>query len=319
MGTINFQDTQTLPLKQSHLFGRLPAAVDTALSDKTVSRMHLLIEYISGCWQALDLSRNGSFLNGEKLAKNQRIKLNVGDVISLGLQGNHTIKLIDDAPPADLLCLRQSSEHPIEQAMCLGAYNLIPDDIQPELILFRDGKHWMGESLSGSNTAAFELSDLAWVTIGDKQWQLNCVSDDLYTELEMMPAHINAHLTLHLDISADEETIACKIESDMGMADLGVRNHHYLLVLLARQKAADKHKGYAHSETGWVYIDELISQLGLSETLINIQIHRLRKQISQHNAIAEQAKHIIERRKGQIRLGIQSVNLRKNDLLELIA
>lgn len=58
--------------------------VDVALDDELVSRLHAEIERIGGEWTVSDdgLSRNGSFLNGERISGRRR--LGDGDVLLFG-------------------------------------------------------------------------------------------------------------------------------------------------------------------------------------------------------------------------------------------
>ena len=59
---------------------------DLALTwDRTVSRLHAAIEWIGTHWSVIDdgLSRNGTFVNGERLAGRRRLRS--GDIIQIGL------------------------------------------------------------------------------------------------------------------------------------------------------------------------------------------------------------------------------------------
>lgn len=64
--------------------GRSNAADITVPADATVSRLHAIIERVSGCWIIIDdgLSKNGTFVNGERVGG--RRKLSSGDRIRVG-------------------------------------------------------------------------------------------------------------------------------------------------------------------------------------------------------------------------------------------
>ncbi len=58
---------------------------DWTLPDETrrLSKIHCSIEYQEGSYFVMDRSRNGTFLNGERLPTNEPVKLKDGDVVSL--------------------------------------------------------------------------------------------------------------------------------------------------------------------------------------------------------------------------------------------
>jgi pSer/pThr/pTyr-binding forkhead associated (FHA) protein len=64
--------------------GRDPAAEVPLTWDTEVSRAHAIVERIAGCWTLIDdgLSRNGTFLAGERLHGRRRLR--DGDAISVG-------------------------------------------------------------------------------------------------------------------------------------------------------------------------------------------------------------------------------------------
>jgi pSer/pThr/pTyr-binding forkhead associated (FHA) protein len=64
--------------------GRDPDADVPLTWDTEVSRVHVLVERTAGCWTLVDdgLSRNGTFLDGQRLRGRQRLR--DGDAISVG-------------------------------------------------------------------------------------------------------------------------------------------------------------------------------------------------------------------------------------------
>ena len=59
-----------------------------------VSRVHAKIEYHDGNYFIIDKSRNGTYLNAERLVKHQRRKLNEGDVVQLASPNGPWIKVL---------------------------------------------------------------------------------------------------------------------------------------------------------------------------------------------------------------------------------
>ncbi|MGB7358168.1 MAG: FHA domain-containing protein [Mycobacterium sp.] len=66
------------------VIGRSPDATIPLLADSSVSRLHAIIEWVDTHWTVIDdgLSRNGTFVNGERL--NGRRPLHPGDKIRIG-------------------------------------------------------------------------------------------------------------------------------------------------------------------------------------------------------------------------------------------
>ena len=58
---------------------------DVVLDDDTVSTSHASLEFAGGAWQLTDLaSKNGTFVNGERIAPNVPIALADGDSVGFG-------------------------------------------------------------------------------------------------------------------------------------------------------------------------------------------------------------------------------------------
>lgn len=70
--------------KESYLIGRLEGAVDITVKNSSVGRIHGRIEREEFFYYYIDLeSKNGSYVNGERIASNKRYKLQNGDEIKL--------------------------------------------------------------------------------------------------------------------------------------------------------------------------------------------------------------------------------------------
>lgn len=71
------------PLKKSTLVGRLKA-VDVFLPDVKCSRRHCLVHWNGAGYVLVDVSANGTWLNGAKVDKQSETPLNSGDMIRIG-------------------------------------------------------------------------------------------------------------------------------------------------------------------------------------------------------------------------------------------
>jgi pSer/pThr/pTyr-binding forkhead associated (FHA) protein len=70
--------------RQSACIGRDPEAEVPLTWDTEVSRAHAIVERLAGCWTLVDdgLSRNGTFLGGQRLRGRRRLR--DGDTITIG-------------------------------------------------------------------------------------------------------------------------------------------------------------------------------------------------------------------------------------------
>src|SRR5690606_42011650 len=84
---------------------------------------------------------------------------------------------------------------------------------------------------------------------------------------------------------------------------------------LARLRLMDAKAGLSASNQGWVYSDQLTSDLGIETTHINIQIFRARKQFSDTLTDVLGIQQLLERRGGKIRFGCDQFTIFKDDVL----
>ena len=89
-----------------------------------------------------------------------------------------------------------------------------------------------------------------------------------------------AAISLHFDVSLDEEHVFLSITQDQRRLDLGERVHHYALLTLARRRLADRASGIDPHSQGWIDTELLSKMLGLEAAHLNIQIFRMRRQIA---------------------------------------
>lgn len=312
MACIVGSDGERVYLKQSHLFGRLGNAVDTCLSDAAVSRLHFLLEYHAPNWFLVDYSRNGTWLNDKRIAKGEQVLVQQNDIIAIGERHATSFVFNDASAPADILCRRSSRDSPIVETLKLQADNHLPNQQNCQIRIKRQADSWVVEHKHAQTV----LHDGDWITINQESWQAvltqvpNCT-----IELQDNPPTLS-ELVFHLHTSMDEETTSARIVSHQGEVRLPVRSHHYLLLLLARQRITDSGQNLDVTEQGWMYMETLMSMLGMPETLINIQIHRARKQLESSLESLFSGKDLVQRRAGQVRLGFSQFAIHKGEKLE---
>ncbi|MFC3153223.1 FHA domain-containing protein [Litoribrevibacter euphylliae] len=289
-------------LQPQHVFGRHPSAA-TSLTNSEASRTHAVVIWDGEVWLLKDTSSNGTYINGRYLARGAQQVLNVEDQIQFG-SDQAEIWFVKDISPPDSLLIPITLGLP---AITLGEITALPSEDDPQISIYRTLRgQWMCETAS----SVYELQTGDRVGTQDKQWRF--VSSHAGIETEVIKNKIPKepkNLLFKFDVSQNEEHVSLSVQMDEDIIDLEMRNHHYLVLVLARKYLADKSSGIAESESGWIDKDLLCKMLGLSGNHINIQIYRFRKQFVDAYAEADHLPQIIERRTGEIRFSPNSVEI----------
>jgi hypothetical protein len=116
---------------------------------------------------------------------------------------------------------------------------------------------------------------------------------------------------LIFSVSSDEEHVELWAESGGQRIDLGASPRYYLLLTLARQRAADRAQGLPETSCGWVHHEDLQKALALGQQHVNIDVFRIRRQLSERGIAA--AATVIERRprSRQLRFGWKDFEIRR--------
>lgn len=309
------------PLAPHHTFGRL-ASVDTQLDKPYISKLHTAIEWNGRCWRIKNLGLNGTWVNDVQLGQGEVADLNVDDHIYLAEQTAPGFKVVDLAPPADMLWPLDMSPAQMPskvQPVLLERYHLLPDTQTPELALYFDhqDQEWYAEMMSSATQEQrpelIRHGDI--LQFDDIRWQF--VRAQVYgpTEARTKNSHKLVDFEFVFHLSLDEETTQLELLNAQHRIDLAVRSHHYLMLQLARHRAEDAAQGLDVKSQGWVYADQLATELGLDATHMNIHIFRARKQLA--DCLPESSDHqcLLERRGGKIRFGCERFKIFKGDQL----
>jgi FHA domain len=269
-------------------------ACDLRIDDPRVSGEHASLYWTDGRWELRDLgSRNGTFLEGRRLAAGERGQLTEGATFTLGGMNEELVLADASAPSASA----RSAASGIVRA-AVGGLLVLPDDEHPELSVLEDAKgRWIVEAEDGPRSVA----DHAIVIAGGEAWTLELPSADAPT---LQPGALGPALeTIHLRlaVSRDEERVEVTVLHGSTSMRLPPRSHHYLLVTLARARLNDRRE--AIEERGWLDRDELCRMLATDVGKLNVDIFRTRKQLVALGILG--AAGIIARREGtgQIRIG----------------
>ncbi len=296
-------------LLSRHLVGRSRLA-DLRMTEPTVSGEHAVLRWTGRDWELHDLgSRNGTTLDGRRLAAGERIAIARGALISFG-QADNTWRLADDAQPT-IMALRDGQDTQISARNDLLA---LPGDDDPAAVVYRDAAgSWILEQ-AGETT---RVADRSTVCVAGRDYVLHIPDIIAPTWDNSSPVPHLASLTLQFSVSRDEEYVALTARGEHQVIDLGARAHHAVLLTLARSRLADRKAREApdrsaappESSEGWVYQDELATQLAMDETHLNVAVFRCRRQLAEAGIVG--AASIIERRRPtrEIRLGVSRVEI----------
>lgn len=304
------------PLTPHHTFGRL-ASTDTQIDKPYISKLHAAIEWNGRSWRIKNLGLNGTWVNDKPLTEGDSLELEPNDHIHLAAQNEPGFKVIDLSPPADMLWPLNNEPGKIAttvEPIYLSRYHLLPDTHAPELALYHDqqDQQWYAET---SKNQQEQLRQPVYpgdtLQFNNQLWRF--MPAQVYGPTEARSHHSDkiTEFEFVFNLSLDEETTQLELRHQKHYLDLAVRSHHYLMLQLARHRADDALQGLDNTCQGWVYADQLASELGLDATHMNIQIFRARKQLA--DSLPEIGGHqsLLERRGGKIRFGCEKFKIYK--------
>lgn len=163
-------------LKPYHVFGRSARHADSVLPTPNVSLIHACIRWSMQAWTLVDESRNGTYLNGQLLAKDHPTPLHIGDDICFGAIEMAPWQVVDLASPADVLMPLSLGYSTIT----LAAFQHLPSEAEPLACIYRSPNgQWVEETKEGTTL----LNHGDTVYIGGHAWRLVCAEDRLNTQV----------------------------------------------------------------------------------------------------------------------------------------
>ena len=285
-------------LMQRCIFGRSRACTHR-LGEPDVSGEHALLRWTGGAWEVQDLhSRNGTFVDGRRLAAGERAALTVG--ATLGFGRLERFVLVDAEAPA-IFAERLSDGASV---VAQGGILALGDPAAPEVMVFHAVGGWVVER-TGEATA---IVDGEVLRIGGEAWHLHL--PDLLPQTAESAAsapHLD-EISLCFRVSRDEEYVELVALHGARAIDLKARAHHYTLLMLARARLRDRSLPPDHQ--GWVYQSELLDRMRVDASHLHLNIFRLRQQFGEAGIAS--AARIVERRTGtrQLRIGVARLEVR---------
>ena len=300
----NVETGDIVNLMDAHYFGREQKGENsTVLDDPGISRIHASFFWTGRSWVLQDTSKNGTYINHNRCQRMEKTELKEGDLISFGSEKAVPWKLINCSAPKSILVPMKEGLTRIEVEGVVA----LPSEDEPNVMIYMaPNGQWVCESQHG--VVPVKSGEL--IEDGDNVWRF------LHAKLSVETRPINIDVLpkvdeckFHFSVSQDEEHVVLKLELDNCIYDLKERNHHYLLLYLARQRIEDKKKEIDMAEQGWVDKQVLCKMLGQTENHLNIQVFRQKKQILSVLPDHVNLPHAIEKRAGQVRFAYTNIDI----------
>jgi hypothetical protein len=113
---------------------------------------------------------------------------------------------------------------------------------------------------------------------------------------------------LTIAVSSDEEYVHVQLTIGSQSFDLAARTHNYLLLILARRRLSDAARGVPDEACGWVDSDEFSHDPSLTRSRINLDVHRIRRQLSAL-ALGDPVEIVERRPRTKLRIGIGNLSI----------
>jgi pSer/pThr/pTyr-binding forkhead associated (FHA) protein len=281
-------------LQPEHLIGRAPGCA-LRIDQPHVSAQHATLRWNGQSWELKDLgSRNGTYLDGRRIAPGQEHRVRRGISIAFG-KATPEWTIIDDSP-AEAMVVSVNTGEPI---LLEGELFALPSNDEPRVTIYRDaGGQWFIEH---QNEATTSIGNLQTFEVGGEMYRF-CCPDGVHKTVLSSDAEVR-ELTLRFSVSLDEEHVQLIAECQGRVIDLGARGHHYLLLTLARQRMKDAAAGVPEASCGWAYQEEFSHDPSMGGQQLNLDVFRIRKQFAALPLM--DAANIVERRPRtrQLRIG----------------
>jgi len=310
----------TYYLEHESLLGRAHAA--TVWSDSpSVSLHHAALRWAdSGRWEIEDLnSRNGTFVDGQRLLPGAITALTLGASVALGTLENRFDFDDSSGPTVMLLPLRGGEPRwPLEEKILA-----LPDaETATHTIFSHPSGLWL---LEGPNeTRPLQHGDI--VVVNEVRWRFSCPKTVGRTATvpsgQLVDGQLAAQggpasnlgyardLRVMLKVSSDEETVQLCLRGAGQTRELDYRACFYLLLTLARCRLQrGLPKSIPVDAQGWIEAGRLGEMLRRSEQHLNIDVFRVRRICADLGVL--DASNIIERRgpPRRLRLGTEHVSI----------
>ncbi|MCK6506095.1 FHA domain-containing protein [Myxococcota bacterium] len=276
------------------------------LAEPTVSGEHaVLFQGLDGRWCVRDLgSRNGTFVDGQRITGGGVATLREGAVLRLGARARPWT-LVDETGPA---AYAVAEDGQVRRA--LDGVLVLPDDDRPEGWLASSEGVWLWATGEGQERPALGLDE---VRAGGQRWWLALpageIGDVLVPTMGASMGPDLGQIRLEFRLSHDETFVQLAWRWREEHHEVPARACHRMLLVLARQRLADRAAGLPEGDCGWVHTDRLLEELDASAQKLHVDVLRSRRQLAQMGVTDADA--LVERRPTtrELRIGVADLSV----------
>lgn len=287
-------DGRRVYLKHKMTVGRL-ASSDLPLQNPMSSGRHAAISYSGGGWWIFDLnSRNGTFLNGDKLTLGPAARIRTADILSFGSADESWV--VENVSRAAAMAIGPNGHI---RAAERGRITIKDVSTSESCDVYLRGDKWLMDARMGVQSTPVHDGDA--ILVGETTWLLSLPDPlELRSTIPMRMSVLRNPTRGQMEIVLYAGTRAVRLDS---------RSHNALLGTLASYSAGDG-LGPA-SLGGWRTVEFVCEDIGLTRQILNLYVHRLRASLEQHEI--PNAASIVERDDGRIRLRPMLVRVASSD------
>jgi hypothetical protein len=294
---------RTQPLQPEHLVGRAPTC-SLRLLPRYVSAQHALLRWTGLRWEIKDLSsRNGTFVDGDRIEPGKPRALREGSRIAFG-NVEQAWDLADDAAPRTMAVPLDGGE----PALLEGDFLAIPSSHDPCVTIYRDvAGCWV---LEQPDDSVGPITNMQMFESAGRWWRFCCTEEVLTTAVQTATHPLSIRtIELVFGVSRDEEYVELRMTHAGTTVNLGARARHYLLLTLARRRLDDARDGLPEAACGWMGQDESPHDPSMAPLQLNLDVFRIRRQFASAGVV--DAANIIERRPltKQLRIGTSKLSV----------
>jgi hypothetical protein len=303
MGVLrHIQSGRTVVLPAHSVAGRAPNCV-IRLDDVKASNTHAALRWTGEHWEVRDLgSLNHTFVDDTRAQPGENAVLAVGAALRFG--GDTEIWALEDASGPVVVANLLTTD--VVRAATDGVLPL-PDEEKALVLVVRDGTgQWFVEAQEQERRPA---KDAEIIVVAGQTWQLTVppFSPIQGTYTEPATPHV-ASFTLRFHESVDGEHVSVDLLDEGKVRPLGERTCFDMLLHLARERRKDAEENQLpEADQGWLYVSDLIDDLKVTEQHLNVMIFRVRAVFAESSPAG--AEGVVERRRRQIRIGMESGRL----------
>ena len=301
MGALENPQGERCTLWSDHLVGRAPEAA-LRLDHGSVSWRHASLRWTGRGWELQDLgSRNGTFLNGNRVDPGTRALLRIGARLRFG-DGEEEWLVVDLDPPEAVATSLDDGTRVAPQDGLI----VLPSPDSPELSLYRQADGiWIAEGPD----RVWEPARDEVVVAGGRRFRFEPGSAVHATSTSLNSRLTPGTLALEFLVSRNEEQVDLTIVHDGQRTSLKPRAHTYLLLTLARLRVEDQASGLPNSSHGWVEQARLLRMLATNLAQLTLDIYRARRQFSDAGVV--DSAQLVERRTSsrELRIGVEKLSI----------